>query len=78
MTIDRMMDLIFNKFQIVYLFLWVTIIGCESPNTHSPLYLPQGFEATVWWTALPKLFAIWRLIKMEICMPNSNAPVRQE
>ena len=47
MTIDRMMDLIFNKFQIVYLFLWVTIIGCESPNTHSPLYLPQGFEATV-------------------------------
>ncbi|MGB1362968.1 MAG: cytochrome C, partial [Flavobacteriaceae bacterium] len=25
----------------------VTIIGCESPTTQSPLYLPQGFEATV-------------------------------
>jgi len=45
--IDRMMNLMLNKFRIFYLFLFVTIIGCESPTTQSPLYLPQGFEATV-------------------------------
>jgi hypothetical protein len=44
--IDRMMNLLLNKFRIFYLFLFVTIIGCESPTTQSPLYLPQGFEAT--------------------------------
>lgn len=47
MMIDRMMNLMLNKFRIFYLFLLVTIIGCESPTTQSPLYLPQGFEATV-------------------------------
>ena len=47
MMIDRMMNLLLNKFRIFYLFLFVIIIGCESPTTQSPLYLPQGFEATV-------------------------------
>jgi glucose/arabinose dehydrogenase/cytochrome c553 len=47
MTIDRMMNLILNKFKILFLFLLVTIIGCKSPTTQPQLYLPEGFEATV-------------------------------
>ncbi|MDG1942354.1 MAG: PQQ-dependent sugar dehydrogenase [Flavobacteriaceae bacterium] len=47
MMIDRMMNLILKKFKILFLFLLVTIIGCKSPTTQPPLFLPQGFEATV-------------------------------
>jgi glucose/arabinose dehydrogenase/mono/diheme cytochrome c family protein len=47
MMIDRMMNLMLKKFKILFLFLLVTIIGCKSPTTQPPLFLPQGFEATV-------------------------------
>jgi glucose/arabinose dehydrogenase/mono/diheme cytochrome c family protein len=42
-----MMNLMLKKFKILFLFLLVTIIGCKSPTTQPPLFLPQGFEATV-------------------------------
>jgi glucose/arabinose dehydrogenase/mono/diheme cytochrome c family protein len=47
MMIDRMMNLMLKKFKILFLFLLATIIGCKSPTTQPPLFLPQGFEATV-------------------------------
>jgi glucose/arabinose dehydrogenase/mono/diheme cytochrome c family protein len=47
MVIDRMMNLMLKKFKILFLFLLATIIGCKSPTTQPPLFLPQGFEATV-------------------------------
>ncbi|MBT6127470.1 MAG: cytochrome C, partial [Flavobacteriaceae bacterium] len=36
-----------KKFKILLLFLLVTIIGCKSTTTQPQLFLPQGFEATV-------------------------------
>jgi len=41
------MNFILSKFQILNLFLLVTILGCESPTLLAPIYLPQGFEAKV-------------------------------
>ena len=48
MRIDRIINFILSKFGILNLFLLVTILSCESSNTKAKLYLPQGFEATVY------------------------------
>ena len=47
MMIDRMMNLMLNKFRIFYLLFLMVILGCDTSTNKAPLFLPQGFEATV-------------------------------
>ena len=47
MMIDMIMNLIPNPVRIFYVSLLLATIACQSPTTKSTLYLPNGFEATV-------------------------------
>lgn len=47
MMIDKMINLIMRKFQVLCLILFVGIFSCGTPTRNEPLFLPQGFEASV-------------------------------
>ena len=42
-----MMNLKFSYLRLTCVFLIIILCGCKSPSPKSPLFLPQGFEATV-------------------------------
>ena len=47
MMIDMKMDLKLYCGRLLYVYSVLVLVACESPTTDSPLYLPNGFEATV-------------------------------
>ncbi len=47
MMIDMKMNLIVYYGRLLYVYFVLVLVACESPTTDSPIYLPDGFEATV-------------------------------
>ena len=45
--IDMKMNLKLYYGRLLYVYFVFVLVACESPTTDSPLYLPNGFEATV-------------------------------
>ena len=71
------MNLKLNYDRLLYVSFALILVACESSKRDSPLYLPDGFEATVFVDSISETVRHMAVIKMEIYMPNSNVQVRQ-
>ena len=45
--IDMKMNLKFYYYRLLCVYFVLVLVACESPTRESPLYLPNGFEASV-------------------------------